>query len=184
MAQIKWIPAEEGRHTTWPLRLRHTEHRRSVQTAHSHQMFSPSQHESTRAALGLRSYGCIKDCQAHTGNLTLIISFSQSYIHFNKSEGRIWHTRTGYTVTHTPRGRVLPVRSEPPRPQVRLSGRGMPWLSLSPTNNEFFTCWCEPSSSGNVPPLDTQRGRVRDWRSVAAVRQVIVASIQADVWVL
>lgn len=64
-------------------------------------------------------------------------------------------------VTYMPRGSVLPVRSEPPGPQMLLSRRGIPRLSLSPTNSEFFTCWREPSSSGNVPPLHRHTDRLR-----------------------
>lgn len=60
--------------------------------------------------------------------------------------------------TYWPMGRVLPLWSKPPGPQILLSIISVPTFPLSPTNKLFFISCLEPSSYGKVPPL--QRGDV------------------------
>lgn len=55
--------------------------------------------------------------------------------------------------TYWPMGRVLPLWSKPPGPQILLSIISVPTLPLSPTNRLFFISCLEPSSYGKVPPL-------------------------------
>lgn len=55
--------------------------------------------------------------------------------------------------TYWPMGRVLPLWSRPPGPQILLSIISVPTLPLSPTNRLFFISCLEPSSYGKVPPL-------------------------------
>lgn len=55
--------------------------------------------------------------------------------------------------TYWPIGRVLPLWSRPPGPQILLSIISVPTLPLSPTNRLFLISCLEPSSYGKVPPL-------------------------------
>lgn len=50
-------------------------------------------------------------------------------------------------------GRVLPLWSRPPGPQISLSIVSVPRFPLSPTNRLFLISCFEPSSWGKVPPL-------------------------------
>lgn len=58
--------------------------------------------------------------------------------------------------TYWPIGRVLPLWSKPPGPQILLSIISVPTLPLSPTNRLFLISCLEPSSYGKVPPLQRE----------------------------
>lgn len=55
--------------------------------------------------------------------------------------------------TYGPMGRVLPLWSRPPGPQISLSIVSVPRFPLSPTNKLFLISCFDPSSWGKVPPL-------------------------------
>jgi len=58
-------------------------------------------------------------------------------------------------------GRVLPLWSRPPGPQISLSIISVPRFPLSPTNKLFLISCFDPSSWGKVPPLGRKGPEVK-----------------------
>lgn len=78
--------------------------------------------------------------------------------------------------TYGPMGRVLPLWSRPPGPQISLSIVSVPRFPLSPTNRLFLISCFEPSSWGKVPPLEGKGWR---WRGCS---QPVPHAVAQPVW--
>lgn len=72
-----------------------------------------------------------------------------------------WGVQWCAELTYGPMGRVLPLWSRPPGPQISLSMVSVPRFPLSPTNRLFLISCFEPSSWGKVPPLEKRAGGER-----------------------